>query len=69
MRPITDDVVLGLLKGLETREKRALAKRAKHVVTTKSAFRSRKVVSLGEEKIARRARRTSRGLFSYITTD
>ena len=28
MRPITDDVVLGLMKGLETREKRALAKRA-----------------------------------------
>ena len=67
MRPITDDVVLGLLKGLETREKNALANRAAAAANGDTARHSRKVVNLDAVKTVRREKRISKGLFSYIT--
>jgi len=66
MKPITDDVVFSILKGLEKRE------RSKDTASTKTSDRvlgpmgTKRIISLD---LARQAKRTVSGVFCYVARD
>lgn len=70
MKPITDDVVFSIMKGLEKRER---TQRARLEATRMSlpdrvlgSIASKRVISLD---FARQARRTVSGVFCYVARD
>lgn len=77
MKPITDDMVFSLLRGLEEREKDALYERAQNlragnrnrmaarITDFTRAIGKGGVISLDAARAARRESETVRGLFSY----
>ncbi|MEM7752164.1 MAG: hypothetical protein AAF230_02055 [Pseudomonadota bacterium] len=68
MKPITDDVVFSIMKGLEQRERRkkAAMEAAKMALPEKilGPAGNRRIISLVHAR--RRARRTVSGMFCYV---
>jgi hypothetical protein len=70
MKPITDDVVFSILKGLEKREKRQRAR----LEAAKAALPDKVLGEAGSRRkisfdMARHARRTVSGVFYYVARD
>ncbi len=70
MKPITDDVVFSIMKGLEKRERtqRARLEAAKTSLPDRvlGSITNKRVISLD---FARQARRTVSGVFCYVARD
>lgn len=67
MKPITDDVVFSIMKGLEQREKRQRAR----LEAAKAALPDKVLGEAGNRRIisfdmARHARKTMSGVFCYV---
>jgi len=70
MKPITDDVVYSIMKGLEKRERTQRAR----LESTKASLPDRVLGSIANKRIisldlARQARRTVSGVFYYVARD
>jgi len=66
MRPITDDVVHGLMKGLKTREKRALAMQAARLAAKeKPGNMTSKILSFAGSSGRKTSKIVSRNVLSF----
>jgi len=65
MKPITDDVVYSILKGLEKRERstKKIEGAAQHSARILGPIGNKRVISLD---VARQAKRTVSGVFCYV---
>lgn len=63
MKPITDDVVFSILKGLEKRERSNKVSPAKTSARILGPIGNKRIISLD---VARQAKRTVSGMFCYV---
>ncbi len=63
MKPITDDVVFSILKGLEKRERSNRTSPANNAARVLRPAGNKRIISLD---VARQARRTVSGVFCYV---